>query len=202
MFLAKRGILANRFWMVSERMAFHDALIAFHKLSFEVGHFFRTSRSNSSHNSSIGLRFGDWDGQAIYLRSPEFSFSFMKLWHNLEVLGSLSCINIKPEPFKRSSLGIVLVSRIFLWSSFFIIPSIQTRSHSPTCEKHPQKFIEPHPCFTVGTTHSGSIFSSADRRTKTLLFCPNIWNLDSSVHKTLDQSSEVQFICLTPIQPF
>ena len=72
------------------------------------------------------------------------------------------------------------------------------RSPTPVREKHLQTFIEPPPCFTVGTTHFGSIFSSSDRRTKTLLFCLNIWKLDSSVHKILDQSSEVQFICVWP----
>src|SRR4029434_9641516 len=87
-----------------------------------------------------------------------------------------------------------------LWYTFSsMMPSIFTKSPVPEAEMAPHTLILPPPCLTVGKRHSFLYLSPSLHRTYTLSLLSNCSNLDSSVHKTLYQSSFVHFLQISGV---
>ncbi len=98
---------------------------------------------------SIGFKSGLWPGHSRTVTELLWSHSFVIL---AVCLGSLSCWKVNLRPSLRSwALWRRFSSRISLYLTAFIFPSIVTSRPVPAAEKHPHSMMLPPPCFTVGT---------------------------------------------------
>ncbi len=108
-----------------------------------------TAIFRSLQRCSIGFKSGLWLGHSRTVTELLWSHSFVIL---AVCLGSLSCWKVNLRPSLRSwALWRRFSSRISLYLTAFIFPSIATSRPVPAAEKHPHSMMLPPPCFTVGT---------------------------------------------------
>ncbi len=108
-----------------------------------------TAIFRSLQRCSIGFKSGLWLGHSRTVTELLWSHSFVIL---AVCLGSLSCWKVNLRPSLRSwALWRRFSSRISLYLTAFIFPSIATSRPVPAAEKQPHSMMLPPPCFTVGT---------------------------------------------------
>ncbi len=112
-----------------------------------------TAIFRSLQRCSIGFKSGLWLGHSRTVTELLWSHSFVIL---AVCLGSLSCWKVNLRPSLRSwALWRRFSSRISLYLTAFIFPSIATSRPVPAAEKHPHSMMLPPPCSLLGLYWTG-----------------------------------------------
>ena len=142
---------------------------------------------SSFHRFSIGLKSGLWLGRCkMFLSANHFLTTFAVCF------GSLLCWNVLWCPWPSFSADCLMLLRILLYCSFFMVPFTMIRVPDPLAEKHPQTIRFPPSCLTMGMAFLGGrllLFYSKWRihhcgQTVTFLF-----------HLTIKQETRSRFLC-------
>ena len=175
-------------WSHSSATFSHNSWTPFGGIGYSLNLFFKCT-----HKCLIGLRFKDWVGH----RSTWILLSSNHLVAFFEVcFGSLSCWKIlsSSSTSNFSKLSTTPSSKILQYYTAFIVPSTSVSFPTPFQLMHPHTMrLFPPPCLTVDVvvlSESGVPFSFY-----TLPSDPILLIFISSDHRTLFQSSTVQFSC-------